>query len=68
MKLYEVWGKEQCRVDISNSFAPLESFDDYLGINIAWGIVRGFQNFSQANLGYYKLKKHKPWFDDRCWP
>jgi hypothetical protein len=21
---------------------------------------------AKENLGYYELKKHKPWFDERC--
>jgi hypothetical protein len=36
-------------------------------INTAWENIR--QNIkisAKDSLGYYELKKHKPWFDERC--
>jgi hypothetical protein len=28
--------------------------------------LRKCENFSQRSLGYYELRKHKPWFDEGC--
>jgi hypothetical protein len=25
-----------------------------------------YQNFREENVGYFELKKHKPWFDKGC--
>jgi hypothetical protein len=47
-------------------FAALEDLDTEMEINIAWETIREYQNFSQKSLGYYDLKKHKPWFDEGC--
>jgi hypothetical protein len=40
--MYQVEGKEQYHVKISNRFAALENLDDEVDINRAWD-----QNFSQ---------------------
>jgi hypothetical protein len=61
-KLDEVEGKEQYWVKISNGFAALENLDD-MDIDRAWETIR--ENV-KASLGYYELKKHKPWFDEGC--
>jgi hypothetical protein len=29
-------------------------------------MIREYNNFSQESLGYFELKKHKPWFGERC--
>jgi hypothetical protein len=39
-KLNEAEGKEQYRVEISNSFAPLENSDTEVDINRAWKTIR----------------------------
>jgi hypothetical protein len=66
-KLDEVEGKEQYRVEISNRFAALENFNDDVDINRAWGTIRDNIKISaKVSLGYYKLKKHKPWFEEGC--
>jgi hypothetical protein len=57
-KLNEVEGKEQYRVEISNRFAAVD-------VNTAWETIRENINISaKESLGYYELKKNKPWFDD----
>jgi hypothetical protein len=38
-------------------------------VNKAWETIRGNIKISakeSLGLGYYELKKHKPWFDERC--
>jgi hypothetical protein len=66
-KLNEVEGKEQYRVEISNTFAALENFDDDVDINRTWETIRGNIKISpKESLGYYELKKHKSWFDEGC--
>jgi hypothetical protein len=36
-------------------------------INRAWGTIReNIKISAKESLGYYELKKHKPWFDERC--
>jgi hypothetical protein len=64
-KLDDVEVKEKYQVEISNTFAGLESLDESFDINNAWEIIR--QNIKTSvkdNLGYQKLKHNKPWFDD----
>jgi hypothetical protein len=66
-KLNEVERIEQFRVDVSNRFAALEDLDIEMEINSAWETIRENINVSaKESLGYYKLKKHKPWFDKGC--
>jgi hypothetical protein len=36
-------------------------------INSAWKTVRGHIKIStKGSVGYYELKKHKPWSDEGC--
>jgi restriction endonuclease S subunit len=36
-------------------------------INSAWEMIRENINISaKESLGYFELKKHKPWFDEGC--
>jgi hypothetical protein len=66
-KLDEIRGTEQYRVEISNRFAALENSDDDVDINRSCGTIRENIKFSaKASLGYYELKKNKPWFDEGC--
>jgi hypothetical protein len=61
-KLNEVECKQQYRVEISNRFAAMENLD-----NRAWETIRENTKISaKESLGYYELKKHMPWFDERC--
>jgi hypothetical protein len=66
-KLKEVEVKEQYRVEISNRFAALEELDTEVDINRAWETIReNITILAKESLGYYGLKKHKPWFDEGC--
>jgi hypothetical protein len=66
-KLNEVESKQQYHVEISNRFAALETVDAEVDINRAWETIRGSIKISaKKNLGYYELKKHRPWFNEGC--
>jgi hypothetical protein len=66
-KLNEVKGKEQYRVEISNRFAALENLDTEMDINRALETITKILKVSAKEcLGYYELKKHKPWFCEKC--
>jgi hypothetical protein len=66
-KLNEVQGKEQFRVEVSNRFAALEDLDAEVEINGAWATIReNIKISAKESLGYFELKKHKPWFDEGC--
>jgi hypothetical protein len=66
-KLNEVVNKEQYRVEISNRFAALENLNTEVDINRAWETIReNIKISAKESLGYYELKKHKPWFDKGC--
>jgi hypothetical protein len=67
IKLNEVEDIEQDRVEISNMFATLENLDTEMDVNKSWLTIRKIIKISaKKGLGYYELKKHKPWFDERC--
>jgi hypothetical protein len=43
----------------------LETLDTEVDINRNWETIRQIIKISaKERLGYYELKKHKPWFDD----
>jgi hypothetical protein len=66
-KLNEVEGKEQVRVEVSNRFAALEDLDAEVEINSAWeSIKENIKISATESLGYFELKKNKPWFDEGC--
>jgi hypothetical protein len=66
-KLKEVEGKEQYRVEFSSRFAALEDMDVEKDINSVWETIReNIKISAKESLGYYELKKHKPWFAKRC--
>jgi hypothetical protein len=45
----------------------LENSDNEVDINRAWPTIRENIKISdEEGLGYYELKKHKPWFNERC--
>jgi hypothetical protein len=59
--------KEKYQVQISNRFAALGSLDKSFDFNNAWENVREhIKSSAKENLGYQKLKRNKPWFDDEC--
>jgi hypothetical protein len=66
-KLNKVEGKEQYHVEISNRLAALENLDTEVDVNKAWKTITvNIKISSRGILGYYELKKHKSWFDERC--
>jgi hypothetical protein len=66
-KLNEVEGKEQYNVEVSNRFAALKDLDTEVEINSAWETIReNIKISAKESLGYYELRKHKPWFDEGC--
>jgi hypothetical protein len=66
-KLNQVEGKEQFRVGVSNRFAALEDLDAEVEIDSAWETFReNIKISAQESLGFFELKKHKPWFDEGC--
>jgi hypothetical protein len=63
-KLNEVEGKEQYCVEVSNRFAALVDLNAEMEINSAWEMIRENIKFSiQKSIGYFELKKYKPWFE-----
>jgi hypothetical protein len=66
-KLNHIEGKEQFCVEVSDRFAALEDLNAEVEINSAWEIIReNIKVSAKESLGYYELKKHKPWFDQAC--
>jgi hypothetical protein len=64
-RLNDVESKEQFRVEVSHRFAALEDLDTEVEINSAWETIRENVKISaKESLGYFELKKHKPWFDE----
>jgi hypothetical protein len=54
-------------VEISKRDATLENLNESLDINSAWeGIRDNIKTSAKENLGYYRVKHSKPWFDDGC--
>jgi hypothetical protein len=63
----EVEGKEQYCVEISNRFAALENLDTEVDVNKARETIReNIKISAKESLGYYEVKKNKPWFDEGC--
>jgi hypothetical protein len=45
----------------------LEDLDAEVEMNSAWETIRDNDKISSSeSLGYFYLKKHKPWFDEGC--
>jgi hypothetical protein len=45
----------------------LDNLDDDVDINIALKTIReNIKISAKESLGYYELKKYKPWFDEGC--
>jgi hypothetical protein len=66
-KLDKVQGKEQYRLETTNSFPALENLDDDVDINRVWEtITEDIKISAKKSLGYYVVKEHKPWFDKGC--
>jgi hypothetical protein len=60
-------GKEQYRVEILNRFAALENLDADVNIKALGKLLEKISKLQPKSLGYYELKKHKPWFDEGCY-
>jgi hypothetical protein len=63
-KLNEVEGKEKYSVEVSNRFAALEDLNAEVEINSDWERIReNIKISAKRSVGYFELKKHKPWFN-----
>jgi hypothetical protein len=58
-KLNDVEGKEQFRVEVSNTFAAL---DTEVEINSAWETIR--ENIKISAKRSFRIEEAKPWFDE----
>jgi hypothetical protein len=48
-------------------FSALEDLNAEVDINGVWKIIRECIKISaKESLGYFELKKHKPWLDEGC--
>jgi hypothetical protein len=66
-KLNMVKGKKQNRVEVSDRFVALEHLEADVNINSTWEtIAENIKILAKESLGYYELKKHKPWFNKGC--
>jgi hypothetical protein len=66
-KLNEVEGKEKYHIEVSNRFVALKDLDTEVEINSAWKTIReNIKISAKQSLGYYELRKHKPWFNEGC--
>jgi hypothetical protein len=67
-KLNEVEGKGRYCVEVSNRLAVLNDLDAEVEINSAWEMIReNIKISAKESLGYFELKKHKPWFNEGYW-
>jgi len=66
-KLNELEIKKQYQINISNRFAALENLSDSKDINRAWlNSKENLKISAKESRALYKLKQHKPWFDEEC--
>ena len=66
-KLNELEVRKQYQIEITNKFAALENLSDNKDINRAWENIReNIKTSAKESLGLYKVKQHKPWFDEEC--
>jgi hypothetical protein len=66
-RLNEVESTVKYRVEVSNRFGASEDLDAEVEINSAWEMIReNTKIVAKESLGYFDLKKHKPWFDEGC--
>jgi hypothetical protein len=64
-KLNEVEGNEKYHVQVSNRFAALEDLNMW-NLKVLVKQLERISKFQAKTIGYYELRKHKPWFDKRC--
>jgi hypothetical protein len=66
-KLNEIEGKGRGYIEVSNRFTALEGLDAEVKINSAWETIReNIKITAKERLGYFELKKDKPWFNEVC--
>jgi len=64
-KLNELEVRKQYQIEISNRFAALENLRVSEDVNRAWeNIKENIRTSAKESLDLYKLKQHKPWFDE----
>jgi hypothetical protein len=64
-KLNELKIRKEYQIKIPNWFAALGNLSDSEDINMAWENIK--ENISiSTNDSLYRLRQHKPWFDDKC--
>jgi len=63
-KLDKLKVRKQYQIKISNRFADLENLREGGGINRVWESIKNVKKKSDKELGLYKLKQHKTWFDE----
>jgi hypothetical protein len=62
-----VEGKQNCRVEVSNRLAASEDLNAEMRINSALATTEEKIRIpSKEHSCYYELKKHRPWFGERC--
>ncbi|KAJ4430139.1 hypothetical protein ANN_22349 [Periplaneta americana] len=70
LKLKDEEANQNYQVEISNTFATLESSDKVekeLDVNSVWENIRdSIKIAAEQSIGYYETKKKKPWFDEDC--
>jgi hypothetical protein len=63
----EAEGKDKYHIEVSNVFAALEALEAEVENNSAWETIgENIEISAKESLGYFELKKHKPWFDEGC--
>jgi hypothetical protein len=62
-----MWWRVKSSVMLKSQVRALENLDAEVDINRAWETIReNIKISAKESLGYYELKKHKPWFDIGC--
>jgi hypothetical protein len=58
-KLYEVEGKEEYRVEVSNRFTALKYLDSEVDIDSVWETIKANIKMSaKESIYYYEVKEH----------
>ena len=66
-KLNELKVRKQYHTEITNRFAALGNLSDNEVIRRVWeNIKENIKTLTKENLGLYKLKQQKPWFEEEC--
>jgi hypothetical protein len=66
-RLSELDVRKKYQIKIANRITTLENLSDSKYVNRAWeNIKENVRTLTKENIGLYKLKQHKPWFDEEC--